>query len=465
MQRESRHLTLNTPARASLYYLLASAAAKAIGVISTPIFTRLLSGEGYGEYTLYISRLAFLSVTLSAVSCGAQSYVEMSKSKDGQDAYVSSLIGISLAFCSIICILLFTFSNILSLNRLTIVLLTLQLICDGILYVGNMRAKYFYSYKEVFFTSLCQSLISVMLSVALIKGAGLGYEARIWGLFIASIIVSLPLLSRILSKCPILYSRNAWRAVIGRLAPIFPHTLSAALSLQIDRFIISAALGTVALAKYSVAHSLAAALTMLTSAASSALGPWIMRKLNAGRSDAVAVISLDSSLLLSAAIVALISISPEAMSILAPKSYSDATVAVLPIALSALPTFIYSLGSCVLIHRGCSRRVCACAMFSSLCAILFGFFLIPKFSYFGAGVAHLIAQTLGAVLVIIILRGSGEEIFSAAKTGAIFTITVLMSLLTRATFVMPIFRIFILFTALFAMGLKLFGMRKMICEK
>lgn len=465
MQERSKHLSLNTPARASFYYLLANASAKAIGVISTPIFTRLISGEGYGEYTLYISRLAFLSVTLSALSCGVQSYVEMSKSKDKQNAYVSSLIGISLAFCGVICILLFTFSGILSLNRLTIVLLTLQLACDGILYVGNMRAKYFYSYKEVFFTSLCQSVISVMLSVALIVGAGLGYEARIWGLFIASIVVSLPLLSRILAKCPILYSKDAWRAVIGRLAPIFPHTLSAALSLQIDRFIISATLGTVALAKYSVAHSLAAALTMLTGAASSALGPWIMRKLNARMTEAVAVISLDSSILLSAAIVALIAVSPEAMSILAPKSYSDATVAVLPIALSALPTFIYSLGSTVLIHRGKSGRVSVCALCSSLCAILLGFLLIPRFSYFGAGVAHLVAQTLGALTVIINLRASDGKIFSAAKAGAIFAITAFLSLLSYATFGMPIFRIFILLAALFAMGLKLFRMRDMICEK
>jgi O-antigen/teichoic acid export membrane protein len=179
MAKKRKVLPLKVPARASLYYLLASAVAKAIGVISTPLFTRLMSGESYGEYTLYISRLAFLSVTLSAGSTGVQGYREMSKAKDKQDDYVSSLLGISLTLCGIICILLFTFKGILALNYSTITILTLQLLCDSILYVGNMKAKYLYAYKQVFITSLFQSLISVILSFALINGAELGYEARV----------------------------------------------------------------------------------------------------------------------------------------------------------------------------------------------------------------------------------------------------------------------------------------------
>lgn len=465
MAKKRKVLPLKVPARASLYYLLASAVAKVIGVISTPLFTRLMSGESYGEYTLYISRLAFLSVTLSAVSTGVQGYREMSKAKDKQDDYVSSLLGISLTLCGIICILLFTFKGILALNYSTITILTLQLLCDSILYVGNMKAKYLYAYKQVFITSLFQSLISVILSFALINGAGLGYEARVWGLLIASIIVSIPILSGILSKCTSLYSKDMWRTVIKRLIPVFPYTLSGALSLQIDRFIISASLGRVALAKYSVAHSLAAALTMLTGAASSALGPWIMRKLNSNEEGTVAVISHDCSVLLAASIILVITAAPEAMSVLAPKSYSDATVAVLPIALSALPTFLYSLGCTVLIHRDFGAKVSLCAFFTSLTAILSGFLLIPKFGYFGAGVAHLISQTVGAIGVMALLCKFNEKIFSASKISIIFAVTLTLTLLTHASRGMPYVRIFILLCSLSALSLKLLRMRSLISEK
>jgi O-antigen/teichoic acid export membrane protein len=204
---------------------------------------------------------------------------------------------------------------------------------------------------------------------------------------------------------------------------------------------------------------------MLTGAASSALCPWIMRKLNAKETDTVSAISLDCSILLAASIVAVVTVAPEAMSILAPKSYSDATVAVLPIALSALPTFIYSLGCTVLIHRGFGARVSACALISSLCAVVLGFIFIPKFSYFGAGLAHLLAQTAAAVTVLIIMLGSGEKLFSATKICVIFVVTTSFAILARASVGQVALRILILMSSVSLIVLKLFRMRSLISEK
>ena len=57
---------INTPARASLWYVLTSVITKAIGLFVTPIFTRVLSSAEYGSYTLYMSCLGLFSVISTA---------------------------------------------------------------------------------------------------------------------------------------------------------------------------------------------------------------------------------------------------------------------------------------------------------------------------------------------------------------------------------------------------------------
>ena len=53
MQRAQRKSGLRLPARASLWYVLSSAAARGVSMLGTPIFTRLLSPEEYGLYPLF----------------------------------------------------------------------------------------------------------------------------------------------------------------------------------------------------------------------------------------------------------------------------------------------------------------------------------------------------------------------------------------------------------------------------
>ncbi len=456
---------LKVPARATLYYLAASASAKAIGILATPIFTRLLSGEGYGEYTLYITRLGFLSMSLGSVFAGAQGYRALSQLRDDGDEYISSLVGSAFAFCSAICILLFAFRGIFGLNFDLVLILTIQLFCDAILSVGNMRARFSYSYKQVFFTSFIQSCLSVLLALVLIRGAGLGYTARIWGLLIASLVVAAPVFGKMMKRSPVLYSAKYWRGIFKRALPLLPHAVSSALSVQIDRFIIGGLLGAAALAKYSVAHSLAAALSVLTGAVGSALSPWIIRKLRAGEAERVGEICSALLLLLGAATVAVVAIAPEAMRILAPADYSDAASAVAPIAISSIFSLIYNIGTVVLIHRESCGRVSLGATVSSFSAILFGFLLIPSLRYFGAGLAHLLSQGVAALAVLLLLPAEDRRIFSPYAVLGSLAVSVLLAASARGFAALPLARIIILLAVVLAAVLELWRVRGLVSEK
>ena len=65
---------LKLPARATLWYMSAAVIGKGVSFLSTPFFTRLMSGEEYGTFTLYITLLGVASVICSAVYSGSGVY-------------------------------------------------------------------------------------------------------------------------------------------------------------------------------------------------------------------------------------------------------------------------------------------------------------------------------------------------------------------------------------------------------
>lgn len=415
---------IKLPARATIYYFAVSSAAKAIGVITTPIFTRLLSGEGYGEYTLYISWLGFLSLFVTGLVAGAHGYRRLSSAGDKKEEYTAALLGISLSFCGIICALLFTFRRFLGINYDLIAVLSAQLACDVVLAISYMRGRYSYEYKRLCTSMLAQATLAPALAVALIRGAHLGYKGRIYALLTASVLVAVPAIFRIYKRGRSLYDARAWRESVRTSLPLLPHALSSALSLQIDRFIISAIMGSVALARYSVAHSVGAALSMATNALCAAVNPWIIRKLTRGEVDTVRAVTSGSLYLLCAAALAVIGIAPEAMRLLAPPEYSEATEAVLPIVLSSIPSLASSLGATGLIYSERGGRVSVAGGVSSVCAIAFGFLLIPRYGYLGAGLAQLISQSAGAILIFAFLYSQEDEnLLPIKRVFSIFTAT------------------------------------------
>ena len=54
------------PARGAVGYTAANLLIKSVGMLTTPFFTRLLGSAEFGRYSLYMSVVGILTVTLSA---------------------------------------------------------------------------------------------------------------------------------------------------------------------------------------------------------------------------------------------------------------------------------------------------------------------------------------------------------------------------------------------------------------
>ncbi len=390
---------IKLPARASVWYVGTSFLCKAVGIAVTPFFTRLQSEEEYGAFTLYISVLGAVSVITSAFTTGSSVYRGIDVYRSEKASFLKSAIISSVGFSLIICTLLFAFSAFLGLDSSLVILILIQLICDVIIAVRLSSARFSYSYKEVALVSIFESTLSPAIALMILRSRGGGYTVRIYSLLFVSIIAAVYALYKILCEGGRVKKEMVKYSVKSSL-PLLPHSISGALSGQADKLVFTAILGTAALAKYSVVHSVGIGLSFVVGALGSALGPWIIRRLNAGEGEKIGEVCELIFKGLAAATVFLIALAPEAMLILAPPEYSEALAAVLPIALSVLPSLVISVSTVALVHRERGRYTSYASLVTVVSGVVLNLLLIPAFSYFGAGLALLFSQLIGAGLYL-----------------------------------------------------------------
>lgn len=404
--RKFSDFEVKLPAKASIWYLASGIIGKGLGVLTTPFFTRLLSGEEYGEFTLYITLAGIASVSCSAISSGSAVYDGMKAFEDKKGSYLKSALTVSLLFSLLFCLLLFAFSPFFDFSPLLFLPLTAQILCDATLSVFMCSRRFYYRYKEITAINIISAALPPSISIFLLYTVGGGYRARIYVLLFTSLALAVYALIRLLCE------RGA---VVGKMAlyltkkamPLIPHGIGSAVCAQADKLIITAVMGAEALAKYSVVHSLGLAIQFITTALGSALWPWLIRRLNAGEKERITELFIPLLYGLSALNLCVVAAAPEAMAILAPRVYMQAFSAMLPISLSALISFFCSFATVTLVHLERGRAVATASLAGTVSCVLLNFMLITPFGYLGAGLSLLLSQLLTAAIDIEALRKAG----------------------------------------------------------
>ena len=93
---------IKVPAKASMWYVGASVLTKATGLLFTPIFTRILTGEEYGAYSLYMSYLGFFSLICAAGFSAGVIYKGFQDFSTKKEVFLSASLGFSVCFSSTI---------------------------------------------------------------------------------------------------------------------------------------------------------------------------------------------------------------------------------------------------------------------------------------------------------------------------------------------------------------------------
>ena len=412
MKENERQERIKLPARASVWYLAVSVITKGVSVLTTPFFTRLLDGEEYGQLALYMTLLGGGSVICSAFNSGSALFNGLRKNDSQKEDYLKATLTVSTASSLFFCLLLFAFSPFLEINRALLLPLTIQLLCDGTVAVLLGAKKYYYRYKTVAALSMITAVLPPLISIIILMSGDFGYSVRIYSLLFVSVLAALYaliILLRMRKGEKNNTSQKLIKEVVKFSSPMLPHSVLTAVTNQADKLIITAIMGAAALGKYSVVFSLGIGLQFIVNAIGSALSPWIIRRLEADEGRRIAELLSPMVLGYAALGLCLIAAAPEALAILAPPEYYEAFPALLPIALSTPLFFLSTVTTVGIVHSGRTSYSLIVSAVSGLSCIILNYTLIGKFGYFGAGLAFLLCQAVGAVLGITLLLRTEER--------------------------------------------------------
>ena len=397
--------------RASFFFILTGALKDALDVLTTPIFTRLLTLEEYGLFSVYNSWYQILRIVITIYLFGDGFSVGMAHYGEDKEGFTSSQQGLATVLFLIWGLLYMVGKKwadaVLGMGSTLTVLMLLQSLFTTPFNCWQQKEKYCYHYRTMTPIIIIYTILQPLLGIILIKLNKYGFHNGLIRLYSGvGVQIAFGLAAYFLQfvRKPVFYQREYWQFSIKTNVPLVPHYMSQVLLNQSDRLMINAIVGAAQTSIYSVAHAAAFMLHMVTANINSTFVPWLYENLKQKQIEDVRKTTSALSVLAAIAATVLVLIAPEAMRVLGGGKYSEGKWIIPPLTFSVYLIFIFSLFSDVELFFGKTLYVLLSSVAGAVCNIFLNYILIPHFGYLVAGYTTVAGYLLMCVCHYVFLR-------------------------------------------------------------
>ena len=387
--------------RASVWFLICAFLQKGISLITTPIFTRILTTQEYGEYSVFNSWLSIITIVVSLNLSAGVFTQGLIKFDEKKDSFASSIQGLStaLVFLWIVIYLLTSvfWNRILGLTTIQVLSMLIMIWTTSIFSFWADTQRVAYKYKTLVIITLMVSIAKPLLGIILVIKANDKVTARILGLVLVEVLGYSPLLFIQLKKGRKFYSYDSWTYALSFNIPLVPHYLSQVVLNSADRIMINDMIGSSEAGIYSVAYSLSSIMLLFNNALMQTLSPWIYQKIKSERIKEISPVAYLSLMLVAVVNLFLILIAPEAISLFAPVSYRQAIWAIPPIAMSVYFMFCYDLFAKFAFYYEKTKLIMYASMVGAAINVVLNYIFINIFGYVAAGYTTLLCYIIYSV--------------------------------------------------------------------
>lgn len=378
------------PTKAALWYTICSIVQKGISFITVPIFTRLLSTEQYGTFSVYQSVSAILTIfaTLSLTSATYNVCVTKYNIKE-KDAINSSLIGVTI-ISSLVCVVTWLFFrsflyNMTGLNMMYMPIMFVEIFFSAIISIWCVSHRYDFKYKPVIILTLTIAVMNPVTGILMVNLTTYKAEARILSVAIINVIFGIGTLASVLRKNKRIFQLKYVLFSIGFALPLIPHYLSMNILNQADRLMINYYCGGEKAAIYSVAYNVAVIMNFIITAINSSFIPYTYQSMKKNHYSEIKKITKMLLLIVAITSVFVILIGPEIITLMAPAQYSQAIWIIPPVAISTYFMFLYSLYANIEFYFEKNKYATIASCIGALVNIILNYFFIQKFGFIAAG--------------------------------------------------------------------------------
>ena len=399
--------------KATFWFLVCSILQRGISIITTPIFTRIMSTAEYGQYNVFNSWLGVVTVFLTLnLSAGVYSQGLIKYNRE-RNLFASALQGLmtTLVLAGTVVYLLFSdfWNTLLGLTTSQMISMLVMIWSTSIFNFWSMGQRIDFKYRKLVFVTVIMSIIQPSLGMFLVLHMQDKVTARIIGIVLVQVVIGLILFVIQFSKNHTFYHKRFWQYAVHFNLPLIPHYLSQVVLNNSDRIMIDKMVGSDEAGIYSLAYSISIIMSIINQAVLQTMEPWLYRKINEKEIEDISRVAYPCFLFVAGANLMLMIFAPEVIAIFAPPQYYDAIWIIPPVAMSVFFTFSYTFFAVFEFYFEKTQYIAVATMVGAVVNVVLNAAFINLFGYLAAGYTTLICYILYALFHFIFMRKICKE--------------------------------------------------------
>ena len=422
---------MQPPIKASLWFLICGFLQKGISLLTTPIFTRVMTDAEYGRYNVYNSWLGVVQIIVS-LNLAAGVYTRgLVKNEEDQDRFSSALLGLSTTSILVWSVLYAIFHNLinqwLGLSTMLMVAMLMEIWAHTAYQFWSNRERVNFRYKKLVALTLIYVILRPLLGVIFILFVDEQHqvEARVLTTVFVNIVLFSVLYILMSKKGKQFFNKKYWLYALKFNLPLLPHYLSQIVLNQSDRLMINSICGPTETAYYSVAYTMAMVLQILNTSVSATMNPWIYKSIKKNEYGQIGRVSYYILALIAILNLAVVLAAPEILGILAPNSYQAAVWVVPPVTISVYFMFLYNLFATFEYYYEKTHYVTIATVAGAVLNIVLNAIFIPIWGFVAAGYTTLICYIIYALAHYCFMRKVNREQMAGA---VIYDVRIILAL-------------------------------------
>lgn len=464
---KEKYHSMSVPLRATMWVALCQFIQKGIGMITTPIFTRLLSTTEYGRASTFFSWTDIL-MPIITLSCWRGMMNLFVKDKD-KDEVLSSTISLSVIIAlfwgTIIVFFRSAFMNLMSFSLELLLGLIIGCLAQNIFNAWTVRMQYDYKYKPLVIITLIYTFCSSFGGVLMVFFVSRTAEARVFSqiIFLALICLLISIIS--IAKEKKFFCKDIWLFNLSFSIPLIPHYLSEVVLQSSDRIMINNLCNSSEAAIYSVAYAVGSLINLIASVANSAFVPFQYQKI---KSEEYATLAKTTNYVIGFVAICLCGLmlfGREIVLIFGGEKYSDSVSLVIPICLGVFFNYVFQLFARLQEYYEQKYTIVIASVLCAILNIILNFICIKQFGYKAAAYTTFICYLIFCFLHYVFYRNIckkniGHEIYDIKSLLIISATLIIIAIVIKFIEQLPLVK-YLLFIVTFV---ALFSKRKNIIK-
>ena len=398
----SKYKALSKPAKASLWFIACYVIQRGLQFIGMPIYTRIMSTEEYGIYSVFLSWFNLICVFSSLNIYSGTFNKAMVKYEEDRDSYISSVLWLTIISSLVFCGFLIAFQGFIQEHTgygiKYILLMCVHLLMFPPLQYWAQKQRFLFEYKKLVIITLLNSVASLGFGIVFV----LLSSDKSYSLVLATVVVqasiNIFICVSLAYKGKTFYKAEYWKWSTLTALPLIPHYLSEILLGHADRLMIDQMCGASQAGIYNIVYQISMVMTIIRSGINGSFTPWLYYSLKAGNYKDIRRITKLITLFMGTLTFLFMLIGPEILRIAAPPSYYEAVVGIPAIMIGCFFIFVYVLFLNVEIYFEQNQYVAIASIAAAIINVLLNYICISKFGYLAAAYTTMISYMLMAIM-------------------------------------------------------------------